>query len=243
MQAIVMAGGLGTRLRPFTITIPKPLLPLGDKPIIDILLAQLHQAGFTKVKVCLGFMASLFQNFLGDGSRHGLTIDYVLEEKPLGTAGALRTISDLEEDFLVLNGDTLTDLNFGALLEAHKSAGVYGTICTAKIDEFVDYGVVEFDSETQHLIRYIEKPTRHYHVSTGIYGLSKRILDFAVPDESGRLDMPDLFRTAASKGRPILCYTQENAYWRDIGRFDHYEAASKDYQENPGRFLRAPSRQ
>ena len=237
MQAVLMAGGRGTRLRPFTITIPKPLLPLGDMPVIEILLSQLHKAGFTNIKLCLGHMASFFQSFLGDGSRQGLLIDYVIEDTPLGTAGALRLISDLKDNFLVINGDTLTDLDFRHFLNAHVNADACGTIFAAKIDEFVDFGIVEFDAEKQVLTRYIEKPTRHYYASTGIYGLSKRILEFATPDPSGRLDMPGLLQAAAHKGCSIHCYTQADAYWRDIGRFDHYEAASKDYQESPERFL------
>ena len=238
MQAIILAGGLGTRLRPFTITIPKPLLPLGDQPIVDVLLSQLRDEGFRRIRMCLGYMAPLFQAFFGDGSRYGLTIDYLIEDKPLGTAGALATIPDLDDDFLVLNGDTLTDISFHGLLSAHVNAEAYGTIFSAKVDEFINYGVVEFDEQSRLLTAYIEKPTRHYHVSTGIYALSKRILCYAHLNEQGRLDMPDLLRRAREGGKPVLCYTQDGAYWRDIGRFDHYEAASKDYQQEPHRFLR-----
>jgi NDP-sugar pyrophosphorylase family protein len=238
MQAIILAGGLGTRLRPFTITVPKPLLPLGDQPIVSVLISQLRDEGFRRIRMCLGYMAPLFQAFLGDGSRYGLTIEYLIEDKPLGTAGALATIPDLDDDFLVLNGDTLTDVSFRGLLSSHVNAGAYGTIFSAKVDEFVDYGVVEFDEQNRLLTAYIEKPTRHYHVSTGIYALSKRILDYAHVNERGILDMPDLLRRARERGKPVLCYTQDGAYWRDIGRFDHYEAASKEYQQEPHRFSR-----
>lgn len=238
MQAVILAGGLGTRLRPFTITVPKPLLPLGDQPIVDIVLGQLRDEGFRRVRMCLGYMAPLFQAFFGDGSRYGLDIDYIIEDKPLGTAGALSSIPDLDENFIVLNGDTLTDISFAGLLSAHTAANAYGTIFSARVDDFVDYGVVEFDGQSQFLTTYNEKPTRKYHVSTGIYALSRRILDYAQLDEQGRLDMPNLLLRAKSNGKPVLCYTQEGAYWRDIGRFDHYEAASKDYQQEPARFRR-----
>jgi NDP-sugar pyrophosphorylase family protein len=238
MQAVVLAGGLGTRLRPFTITIPKPLLPLGDRPIVDIILHQLRGDGFSQVCMCLGFMAPLFQAFFGDGSRYGLDIQYVIEESPLGTAGALRLVPHLNDDFLVLNGDTLTDLNYRDLLATHQRSEAYGTIFSAKVEDFIDYGLVEFEPESGRLLRYIEKPTRHYHVSTGIYALSKRILQFADLPTTQRLDMPDLLRRAAEDGRPIICYQRDLTYWRDIGRFDHYEAASKDFQLEPDRFLR-----
>lgn len=241
MQAVILAGGLGTRLRPFTTTIPKPLLPLGDRPIVSILLHQLRDQGFTRICMCLGYMASLFQAFVGDGTREGLHISYVVEDRPLGTAGALQRIAELDDNFVVLNGDTLTTVSFRGLLDAHVKASASGTVFTAKIDEFVDYGVVEFDPQSHALMRYIEKPTRHYFVSTGIYALSREILKFATPDASGRLDMPDLLRNASQNGGPVFCYTQDNAYWRDIGRFDHYEAASKDFQENPERFLKTPA--
>ncbi len=241
MQAIILAGGLGTRLRPFTVTVPKPLLPLGDQPIVEVLLGQLRDEGFRRIRMCLGYMAPLFQAFFGDGSRFGLSIDYIVEDEPLGTAGALAGLTDLDNDFLVLNGDTLTDISFQRLLNSHVVAGAYGTIFSARVDEFVDYGVVEFDARSGLLMTYLEKPTRHYHVSTGIYALSRRILEYAAPGENGRLDMPDLLRRARENGRPVLCYTQDGAYWRDIGRFDHYEEASKDYQQQPSRFSRKAS--
>ena len=236
MQAVILAGGAGTRLRPFTMTVPKPLLPIGDKPILGILLDQLKRQGFTRIQMCVGYLAPLFQAWFGNGAASGVEVEFVVEKQPLGTAGALGLIPDLDENFLVVNGDTLTDLNFPDLLAAHVACGAYATIFSAKVEEFIDYGMVEFDPATRHLTRYTEKPTRCYHVSTGIYALSRRILDYGSFGGERRLDMPDLLRAAADAGRPILCYTQESAYWRDIGRFDHYEAACKDYLELPERF-------
>ena len=237
MQAILLAGGLGSRLRPYTITIPKPLLPLGNKPIVDIILHQLKQAGVTEVTVCLGYLSALFQSFLGDGERYGLKITYTLEEKPLGTAGALLNVDSLNDTFFVLNGDTLTDLSFVKLLDTHKKLDADATIFSAKIDDYVDYGIVEFHKETFELQQYYEKPTRVYHVSTGVYVLSKRILEYASPDEDGRLDMPNLLHQCRDGGGKVVCHTQDDAYWRDIGRFDHFEDASKDFQATPERFL------
>ena len=236
MQAVILAGGLGTRLRPFTITVPKPLLPLGDRPIVDVVLGKLRNDGFSEIWMCLGYLAPLFQAFLGDGSRFGLKIEYVVEEEPLGTAGALTRIPRLADNFIVLNGDTLTDLSFRELYEVHFDGKAAGTIFAARVNELVDYGVVEFAPETKQLTRYIEKPTRHYHVSTGIYALSKSIMSHSSLRPDGRLDMPDLLRRASEANEKVMCYTKDDAYWRDIGRFDHYEAATKDFLETPERF-------
>jgi len=234
MHAVILAGGLGTRLRPFSVTIPKPLLPLGDKPIIDIILTQLSYRKFTRVTVLLGHMSSLFQAFLGDGSKWGLSLEYVVEEVPLGTAGALRLIQDPAENFLVVNGDTLTTLDFGRMLSSHGECAALASIFCARIEEFVDYGVVEFDGD-RRLMAYKEKPTSTYYVSTGVYALRREILRF--DSGEGRLDMPDLFKRAMKEGGAINCHIEDDAYWRDIGRFDHFDAASKDFQENRSRFI------
>ncbi len=234
MHAVILAGGLGTRLRPFSITIPKPLLPLGDRPIVDILLTQLSLHGYSSVSICLGYMAPLFQAMIGDGSKWKMKIDYVLEEQPLGTAGALRLIKNLPEHFLVVNGDTLTSLNFGLLYCSHVKSEAVATVFSARINEYVDYGVVEFDSYGT-LKSYTEKPTNVYHVSTGVYALSRNIMEH--DNGIGRLDMPDLFRRAMEAGQKIYCHREDSVYWRDIGRFDHFEAASKDFQEKPELFF------
>src|SRR5580698_4231516 len=135
MDAVLLAGGRGTRLAPLTVTVPKPLLPLGERPIIDILIAQLAAAGVKRVVVCLGYLAPLMQAFLGDGSRWGVTIEPVIEPSPLGTAGALRLVPGLTGDFFVVNGDTLTDLSFQALAEQHRRADAWATLFTPWVDE------------------------------------------------------------------------------------------------------------
>lgn len=239
IEAVILAGGRGTRLRPFTVTVPKPLLPLGDRPIVDIVLRQLAADGFRHVCFSLGYMAPLFQNFFGDGSALGLKIDYFVEDEPLGTAGALTLIDDLAEHFVVQNGDTLTDLDYRALLDAHVAGGAAATIFSQGVEDFVDYGIVEFDGD-RRLTAYHEKPTRRYHVSTGIYALSRSLVQMAAAGV--RLDMPDLLRDAMEAGMPVACHVQEGAYWRDIGRFDHYEAATKDFEADPSRFLRTERR-
>ena len=234
MDAVLLAGGRGTRLAPLTVTVPKPLLPLGDRPIIDILLAQLAGAGVERVFVCLGYLAPLMQAFLGDGSRWGVAITPVIEATPLGTAGGLRLVQGLGEDFFVVNGDTLTDLSFQALAERHRRADAWATLFTPWVDEKVDYGVVTLDAEAGAVTAYEEKPRRGYHVSSGVYVLSRRILSLLPP--SGPFDMPDLIRAAMAGGRRV-CAFPGPAYWKDIGRLDHYEAATRDFEADPARFL------
>lgn len=235
MHAFILAGGLGTRLRPFSFTIPKPLLPIGDRPIIDILLTQLNACGFKSATISLGYMAPLFEAFVGKGTQWELAIDYVSENEPLGTAGAMRLATNLPEHFLVVNGDTLTDLDFGDMLRSHAASSAIASIFSARVDEFVDYGVVSFDDEG-FLQKYDEKPTHKYHVSTGVYALSRDILNFDTG--AGRLDMPDLLRTAVAKGERVYCHRDDSAYWRDIGRFDHLEEASRDFDQMKEKFIK-----
>jgi NDP-mannose synthase len=233
MDAVLLAGGRGTRLAPLTVTVPKPLLPLGERPIIDILIAQLAAAGVARVFVCLGYLAPLMQAFLGDGARWGVAIEPRIEAEPLGTAGALRSIEGLTDDFYVVNGDTLTDLDFPTMAAAHRSAGAMATLFTPWVDEQIDYGVVSIDAAGA-LTEYSEKPRRGYHVSSGVYVLSRRVLPLIPP--AGAFDMPDLIRAAMAAGGKVACH-RPGAYWKDIGRLDHYEAASRDFEADPARFL------
>ncbi|HEY2709231.1 MAG TPA: sugar phosphate nucleotidyltransferase [Caulobacteraceae bacterium] len=234
MDAVLLAGGRGTRLAPLTVTVPKPLLPLGERPIIDILITQLAAAGVRRVYVSLGYLAPLMQAFLGDGSRWGVEIQPRIEAEPLGTAGGLRLIEGLTDDFFVVNGDTLTDLDFGELAEVHRKASAWATLFTPYVDEKVDYGVVSIDPASGALTDYQEKPRRGYHVSSGVYVLSRRILPLA--PAAGAFDMPDLVRAAMTRGESVICHAAQ-AYWKDIGRLDHYEAATRDFEADPARFL------
>ncbi len=233
-DAVLLAGGRGTRLRPLTVTIPKPLLPLGERPIIDVLIAQLAAAGVRRVHVLLGYLAPLMLAFLGDGSRWGVSLVSATEDAPLGTAGGLRLLRGLGDDFYVVNGDTLTDLDFAGMAAAHRDADAWATLFTPWVDELVDYGVVSIDDATGALAGYVEKPRRGYHVSSGVYVLSQRILALIPPE--GPFDMPDLIRAAMGQGRKVLAH-RPGAYWKDIGRLDHYEAASRDFEADPARFL------
>lgn len=233
MLAIILAGGKGTRLRPFTMSIPKPLLPVGDLPIIEVVLRQLAECGFARVVLTLGHMAHLFSASFGDGSRFGLQIDYCLEEEPLGTAGPLRLVQELEDDFLVMNGDLLTTLPYAELFRFHRQRNAWGSIALHQREVRIDYGVVEADGNDL-LDRYTEKPTIRYDVSMGVNILSRRCLAF-IPSH-GRFDMPDLMLAMRRAGKPIVCY-RTDCYWQDIGRFDDYQQASADFEMNRERFL------
>ena len=233
-DAVILAGGRGTRLAPLTITVPKPLLPLGDRPVIDILIGQLAAAGVHRVFVCLGYLAPLLLAFLGDGSRWGVRIEPSIEPEPLGTAGGLRALRGLGEIFYVINGDTLTDLAFGDMAQRHSDEGAAATLFTPFIDEQLDYGVVTIDGDDR-LSGYEEKPRRGYHVSSGVYVLSRDVVGLIPP--AGAFDMPDLIRAGLGAGRKVIAYRSQ-AYWKDIGRLDHYEAASRDFAASPERFLR-----
>jgi NDP-sugar pyrophosphorylase family protein len=234
MHAVVLAGGLGTRLRPYTYTIPKPLLPLGERPVLDILLHRLRAGGVTSVTLCLGYLAPLINAFVGNGEAWGLTIASVIEAEPLGTAGPLRLVTGLPDDFIVVNGDTLTDLDFRKLCDEHRSARAAATVFTPEVENVIDYGIIELDEATGDIRGYVEKPRQTYRVSSGIYALSRRVIDF-IP-AGNRYDMPDLIRRAIGEGGVVKAY-RAKAYWRDIGRLDHFEAANRDFQADPGRFL------
>lgn len=236
MMAVILAGGRGTRLKPFTMTIPKPLLPLGDVPILEVVLRQLAHAGFKRVVLTLGHMAHLFAATIGDGAKWGLRIDYCREEEPLGTAGSLRLVEALDEDFLVMNGDLLTTLDYRRLFERHRREKAWGTIATVRREVFIDFGVVEA-GEDGRLREYIEKPTIPYWVSMGINVLHRGCLDFIPP--SGKFDMPELMLAMHRAGKPVACF-QTRCYWQDIGRFDDYQKASEDFVNDSARFLEGP---
>lgn len=233
MLAVILAGGKGTRLKPFTMTIPKPLLPLGDVPILDVILRQLRAHGFDRVVLTLGHMAPLFVAHFGDGAEYGMRIEYLRESEPLGTAGPLRQLNDAPEDFLVMNGDLLTDLSYSDLMETHRKNAAAGTISVAARQEKVDYGVIEFDANGV-FEDYVEKPVIPYHVSMGINVLSTRALRHIPP--SGKFDMPDLMLALHRAGERVHCRRTE-CYWQDMGRFDDYTRASEDFVANPKRYL------
>lgn len=234
MMAVLLAGGRGTRLSPLTVTVPKPLLPLGDEAILEVVLAQLQAAGFRRVVITLGHMARLFAAVIGDGTRWGMQIDYVFEHEPLGTAGPLRDVPDLDEHFLVMNGDVLTTLDPRRLFAFHRERDALGTIAVTQRTVRIDYGVVTALPDGR-LAHYHEKPVIPYAVSMGVNVLSRECLRFVPPGR--RFDMPELMMAMHAATQRVFCYGTD-AYWQDIGRIEDYDAACRDYQQDPGRFRR-----
>ncbi len=234
MRAVILAGGVGSRLKPFTFTIPKPLVPIGEMPIIEILIRQLAFRGFDHIIISVGHMAALIRAVCRDGSQWGVRIDYVEEDKPLGTAGGLALVENLgESPFLVVNGDTLTDLDFGAAVQGHeREAGV--TICTTPRQVDIDFGVLEVD-DGGRLTAYREKPSLRYLVSMGVYVISPWVVDQHVPSDK-RLDMPDLIRDVLAAGHPVQTF-DSGAYWLDLGRIDDLERGDSVFRSERTRFL------
>jgi len=233
MQAVVLAGGKGARLRPFTATIPKPLLPLGDLPIVEVVIRQLAWSGIRRIAISLGHMAHLFSATIGDGSRFGVAIEYYVEEEPLGTAGPLRLVRDLGDHVLVMNGDVLTTLDYRHLIDAHLASGAWATIAARRREVKIDLGVV-VTTEDGRLLDYQEKPVIPYEVSMGINVLARRCLEL-IP--AGRkYDMPELLLAIKREGHDVRAF-KTDCYWQDIGRFDDYEQACVDFEREPERFL------
>jgi NDP-sugar pyrophosphorylase family protein len=234
MQALILAGGKGTRLKPYTTVVPKPLMPVGEMPILEIVLRQLKNAGCDRLILAVGYLGEMFRAFFQEGTRLGLAIDYSFEEKPLGTAGPIAlNLHKLDEDILIMNGDLLTTLNYRALFEFHKTVKAAATIATYKRDVKIDFGVVE--TADGKLTRYIEKPVYHYDVSMGVNILNvASARKFLVPGQ--HLDLPDLMTLLRDDGKRVHCY-QEPCYWLDIGRVDDYQTANEIFERRKTEFL------
>lgn len=235
MRAVLLAGGKGTRLKPFTVAFPKPLVPLDDVPVIELLVRQLHYYGIGQLTVSTAHLAELICAFLGDGERFGVRIDYVREETPLDTAGCLGLIERPDEPFLVMNGDLLTTLNFANLAAFHREKQSTATIAVFNREVKIDLGVLEIDSQDR-LTDYIEKPTYNFRVSMGVYCFDPKVCDFIGQGE--RLSMPELILRLRDAGEPVTCYG-EDCYWVDIGRPSDYARAIEDFSRDRSRFLPA----
>jgi NDP-mannose synthase len=235
MQALILAGGKGTRLRPYTTVLPKPLMPVSNYPILEIIIRQLKYAGIHDIVLAVSYMSHLFQAFFQDGSRYGLKIHYSFEDKALGTAGPIGLALDrLEDDFLVMNGDLLTTLDYRKLYSFHKEQGGAATIGLFPREVKIDFGVIEKDARDV-LKKYIEKPVYHFTVSMGINVFNKRVVSEII--EPGKcLDIPDLILRIKDAGFPIYCYS-EVCKWLDIGRMDDYQQAVEMFESKPEEFL------
>jgi NDP-sugar pyrophosphorylase family protein len=234
VRAVILAGGKGTRLRPLTAVFPKPLVPLGEKPVIEILLRRLQAFGLRDVTLCTGYLAELIRAVCGDGSKFGLRIEYIHEEQPLGTAGPLALVPNLTDPFLVMNGDLLTTLDFGRMLDFHRREQADLTIGLYPREVRIDFGVIERDAQGQFQ-GYTEKPTYHFDVSMGVNILSLRTMRHVAPGQ--RLDMPELVVNVHQAGGRVCCH-RESCQWLDIGRMDDYAQAQEEFCRNEASFLR-----
>lgn len=232
-RAVILAGGRGTRLRPYTVVLPKPLMPIGEFPILEVIVRQLGRAGFDHVTMAVNHQAELIKAFFQEGAKWGMRIDYSLEDKPLGTMGPLRLIGDLPEHFLVMNGDVLTDLDFAQLYRDHVASGAVFTISSSAREEMIDYGVLDTDAEGR-LVGFREKPRSRYEVSMGVYMLSAKVLRYIPKDRHYGFD--HLMHDLIAAGEPVKA-RRFDGYWLDIGRPDDYARAIDEFDTMRSRFL------
>lgn len=233
MRAIVLAGGKGTRLEPYTTILPKPLMPIGDMPILEVLLRQMKCAGINHVVLTVGHLASLLRAYFGDGAHSDIDITYSQEQIPLGTAGPIALVKGLDKTFLVTNGDVLTNLDLKKLIAFHKKTGGIATIAAHRRQVKIDLGVIQWNGDDQ-ISGYIEKPTTDYTVSMGMYVFEPRLLDYIPVGEY--LDFPDLILKLIASGEKVCGYTFDG-YWMDLGRPDDYIQANQDFSNMRKQFL------
>lgn len=229
-RVVLMAGGLGTRLRPLTETVPKPMLPVGGKPILELILRTFTEQGFHDFTIALNYKGEMIRDYFGDGRDFNARIDYLEENKRMGTAGALSLLKDRPESpFIVMNGDLLTTFPFEALVQFHHETDAVATMCAREYSMQVPYGVIEM--EGTKLRGIVEKPTHSYYVNAGIYVLSPEALDYVEPDNW--LDMPTLFERLISDAKTASVFPLPE-YWIDIGRMEDLERARAEFDERPG---------
>jgi NDP-sugar pyrophosphorylase family protein len=233
-RAIILAGGKGTRLKPYTVVLPKPLMPIGDYPILEVIIRQLKNYGFTHITMAVNHQAEIIKAFFGDGSKWNIKIDYSLEEKVLSTMAPLKLISDLPDNFLVMNGDILTDLDFGKFYDNHIYTNNVFTISSYKREVKSEFGVLDTDKQNT-LIGFREKPISKYDVSMGIYMVSKRAVEYIPEDTFYGFDhlMLDLIK---NNEKPKV--NEFDGYWLDIGRPDDYIQAIEEFDNLKEKFLK-----
>lgn len=227
MKAIILAGGKGTRLMPYTTLIPKPLVPIGEKAIIEILIGQLKKYDVDEVFICLNHFAEITKAYLGNGEKYGIKINYSLETKALGTVAPLKLIKNLTDSFLVMNGDLLTDLNFSELFQYHTTQKSELTISTYKRTSMIDFGVIETQEQSNVIAGFKEKPKYDFEVSMGVYAMNKSILSH-IPDDTP-FGFDNLIHLLLDKGVRMITYPY-SGYWLDIGRPEDYEKANTELE-------------
>jgi NDP-mannose synthase len=232
MRAVLLAGGRGTRLRPYTTIIPKPLMPVGERPIMEHIVRRLHRSGIRRVDVCLGHLGELIQTYFAQAVSLPADLELVWhwEGKPLGTAGALRVVPELDQTFLAMNGDILTTLDYGDLIRFHRERNVALTVAMHGRRVQIDLGVIE--SHDGLVTGYREKPSLDYDVSMGIYLYEPRALAH-IPE--GPFQFPELVLALLSSGERVAAY-RSDAEWYDVGTFDELERATRAVEARPDSF-------
>lgn len=234
MKAIILSGGKGTRLAPYSKRLPKPLMPIGETPVLEILLRQMKSAGVDEVILAVGHMGEAIKAYFQDGSLFGIKINYSFEEQPLGTVGPLSLIKGLKDTFLVTNGDVLTNINFQELICTHNDAKAALTIAMRTRRVKMKSGILELKSGTNEIVGYIEKPTYDFPISMGIYVFEPCVLD-QIPNNQ-YYDFPTLVRSLIDVKHKVIGYPF-HGYWQDLGNPDDYEQAISDYASNQYLFL------
>ncbi|MFZ0772516.1 MAG: sugar phosphate nucleotidyltransferase [Candidatus Sulfotelmatobacter sp.] len=231
-RAVVLAGGKGSRLRPYTVVLPKPLMPIGEYPILEVILRQLAAQGFDRVTLAVNYQAEIVRAFCGDGSRWGISIDYSLETVPLSTIAPLCLINDLPENFLLMNGDVLTDLSMQRLYHEHVSQKRKFTIAASERINIVDYGVLH--ARENQLVGFEEKPKFNYLVSMGVYILNRSVLDRVPAGQKYGFD--DLMLDMLAHNESVHV-ERHSGYWLDIGRVDDYMRAVEEFDDRRKQLL------
>lgn len=233
IQAIILAGGQGSRLRPYTTVLPKPLMPIGEFPIAEIIIRQLKASGIRNIMISTGHLAGLIEAYFKDGRRWGVNIRYVTEDQPLGTAGAIKLLKDLGEHFLVINGDVLTDLNFARILKHHVKRKNFATIAIKERTVKTDFGVI-LKGKKGELEDYIEKPEHKSFVSAGVNVLNRRCQKYISQGEP--IGMPELMLKMKKSGERVGCF-EVKGIWLDLGRLEDLELSQDVFSKNRKKFL------
>lgn len=239
MQAILMAGGQGRRLRPITAVLPKPLVPIGDISVLEMVLRQLRWYGFDNVVLCVGYRSELIMAVVGDGRRYGLDVRYEVEEEPLGTIGPLARIDRLEDNFLVMNGDICTDLDFGFLLRWHKAHEAPASVSLHPRREKLELGIIHLSDSGERLTGFEEKPEFSFYVAMGVNAFRRSVVEL-IPS-NGAFGFDDLMSTMLARNTDIRAF-RHDGFWLDIGRPDDYQRMLDEFPSRETALLPDSSR-
>jgi len=232
-HAIILAGGKGSRLRPYSTVLPKPLMPVGEYPILEIIVMQLRKFGIQRITFAVGYLNQLVQAYFGDGKKWDTQITYSKEDRPLGTAGPIALVNDLSDNFIVMNGDILTTLDYSALMNFHLSTNSIATVATCNKELNINLGVLELGNGTE-IKDYIEKPHYSYKISMGIYSFNSSVIRYIEKGEN--LDFPDLIKRLIKNKERVSAFNFEG-YWSDIGTPEDYQLALDEFEDNKDIFI------